>query len=144
MHCQRNLRSLKKRFFFPLWAIADVINQKSQMWLEDSLWSFFNYFLQFIWVSQWLMDCQFPPPAVSSPLPPKPHPTTLSSYLKCQRLLPITPPHTKTRSWGHANGGLLTETFYLFVFIFPLPLWVLLPCAFTVFSHSPRIIVFFL
>lgn len=57
--------------------------------------SFFNYFLQFIWITQWLLGLQFPPPAVSSPLPLKPHPTTLYSYLKCQRLLPITPPHAK-------------------------------------------------
>lgn len=41
------------------------------------------------------MGFEFPPPAVSSPLPPKPCPTTLCSYLKCQRLLPITPPHAK-------------------------------------------------
>lgn len=71
------------------------MHQNSQMCLGGDHSSFLNYFLQFIRITQWLMGFEFPPPAVSSPLPPKPHPTTLSSYLKCQRLLPITPPHAK-------------------------------------------------
>lgn len=79
------------------------------------------------------MGFQFPPPALSSPLTPKPHPTTLSSYLKRQRLLPITPPHTKPEA-----QAMQTEVFPLglLVFIFPLPRSALLPCALTVFAFA--------
>lgn len=102
-----------------------------------------NYLLQFIWFTQWLMRFEFPSPTVSSPLPHKPHPITLSSYLKCQQQLPITPPHAKTRSWGHANWGLPTATFICLFSYFP-SLGRPSSPVLLLFLPWPRIIVFFL
>lgn len=79
---------------FSFWPLLHVAHQNSQMCLGGDRSSLLTISFNSSELHNGSWDL-FPPPAVSSPLPPKPHPTTLCSYLKCQRLLPITPPHAK-------------------------------------------------
>lgn len=60
---------------------------------RSNLFNFFSFNSSDLHKGSW--DLSFLLLQVSGPLPHKPHPTTLSSYLKCQWLLPITPPHAK-------------------------------------------------
>lgn len=72
-----------------------MLDQNSQMCLGGNHSSLFNYFLSFIWITQWLVGFQFPPPASVKSTSPQTASHRISSYLKCQRLFPITPPHAK-------------------------------------------------
>lgn len=76
--------------------VSLMVQQNSEMHLESNCSSVFNFYsFNSSDLYKGSQDLSFLLLRVSGPLPHKPHPTTLCSYLKCQWLLPITPPHAK-------------------------------------------------